>query len=173
MKAQLILSAIFGAMLFSAPAVNADNSSIVPPRPINIQGGPGIAVSMTSSQAELPEAAQRFLQTIYSRDVVGPVTFNAVKDRYKVIVGNGTQIVFDKKGKVDDIQAPQGESLYARAVSAILPEKAYKHLESAGLLEYVTGIKDAQGRGKRVMLLNAMPPEVLFDVDGVFVILND
>ncbi len=171
MKKTQILTTLLCAMAFAVPSLNAEN--ILPDQPIQLQGGPGIAVKVSATQTMLPPAAQKFLQTIYSRDVVGPITFNAVKDVYDVEVGNGTKITFDKKGQVQDIQAPTGESLYGRAVAAVLPEKAYKHLEEAGLLEYVTGIKNAHGHGLRVMLLNAMPPEMLFDVDGLFIIVDD
>ena len=171
MKKTQLLTALLCALALATPTLKADN--ILPDQPIQLQGGPGIAVKVSATPNMLPSEAQKFLQTIYSRDVIGPVTFNAVKDVYDVEVGNGTKITFDKEGKVKDIQAPQGEALYGRAVAAVLPEKAYKHLEEAGLLEYVTGIKDAQGRGLRVMLLNAMPPEILFDVDGLFIIMDD
>lgn len=171
-KTHFVLASVLSLAASTAPAICAQNN-ILPDQPINIQGGPGIAVSMSSSQSELPAEAQKFLQTIYSRDAVGPVTFNAIKNQYKVVVGNGTQITFNKEGKVKDIQAPRGESLPQRAVQAVLSSKVFKHLVDANLIEDVTGIKDAGSRGMRVQLLNAMPPEMLFDIDGLFVILDD
>ena len=169
-KTHIIAPLLLAAALFF-PTVNAQN--IVPNHPIQLQGGPGIAVKVSATPGMLPQEAQKFLQTIYSRDALGPITFNAVKDTYQVEVGSGTKITFDKNGKVKDIMAPEGESLYGRAIAAVLPEKAYKHLENAGLLEDVTGIKNADSRGLRVLLLNAMPPEMLFDVDGLFIIIDD
>ena len=129
--------------------------------------------SVSATQEQLPEAAQKFLQTYYSRVMVGYVNHNVVKDVYNVELGNGVKITFDSKGKVEDIQAPGNDSLYIPAIKAVLPEKAYKHLEQAGLLYEVTGIKNADGKGLRVQLLNAMPPEMLFDVDGLFIIVDD
>lgn len=172
MKTKLF-SAIAAVAILGTSAITAQNSSIVPPTPINLQGGPGIVTSISSSQSELPENAQKFLQTVYSRVMVGPVTHNVVNDTYKVELGNDVKITFNNKGQVEDIQAPYPESLFIPAIKAVLPEKAFTHLEKAGLLSEVTGIKNATGKGLRVQLLNAMPPEILFDLDGLFIILDD
>lgn len=138
-----------------------------------ISGGPGIVTAISSTQAQLPRQAQQFLQRIYSRDAVVNVIHNIVKDTYLVTLGNDVKITFTADGRVDDIQAPYPDSLYGRAIQAVLPAKAYKHLEDAGLLDSVTGIKNAVGHGLRVQLLNNMPPEMLFDVDGLFIIVDD
>ena len=138
-----------------------------------LMGGPGIVTSISVNQSQLPRAAQDFLQTVYSRVAVGPVMHNTIKNTYKVTLGNDVKVTFNAKGQVEDIQAPYPDVLYDAAVKAVLPEKAYSHLEKDGLLPEVTGIKNATGKGLRVQLLNAMPPEMLFDIDGVFVIVND
>ncbi len=166
-----LIAAIAAAII--APAVTAQTHSIVPPTPINIQGGPGIATSISATPNELPAAAQHFLQTVYSRVMVGPITHNVIHDTYRVTLGNDVTVTFNRDGRVKDIQAPCPESLYIPAIKAVLPERAYKHLERAGLLDEVTGIIDATGRGMRVLLLNATPPEMLFDLDGLFIIVDD
>lgn len=174
MKTTLALLAL--AAFLSAPALAAQTTATkndACANPYLLMGGPGIVTSESATPQQLPRKAQEFLQTYYSRVMVGPVNHNVIKDTYNVELGNGVKITFDAKGKVDDIQAPGTESLYAPAIEAILPPKAYKHLEDAGLLYEVTGIKNARGKGMRVELLNAMPPEILFDVDGLFVILDD
>lgn len=136
-------------------------------------GGPGLVVSESASQNQLPQAAQDFLQTYYSRVMVGPINHNVIKDTYNVELGNGVKITFNGKGQVEDIKSEGTDPLYEPAIKAVLPEKAYTHLKNAGLLPEVTGIKNARGRGLSVQLLNAMPPQMLFDVDGVFIILDD
>lgn len=141
--------------------------------PYLLMGGPGIVTSESATPQQLPQAAQQFLQTYYSRVMVGKIMRNVVNNTYNVELGNGVKVTFDAKGKVQDIQSPGTDPLYEPAVKAILPEKAYKHLEDAGLLPDVTGIKNADGKGLRVQLLNAMPPEMLFDVDGLFIIVDD
>lgn len=161
--------AILGTALF---AVFVPRSYAAVPE-FQLQGGPGIVTSISATQSELPQAAQQFLQTVYGRVAVGPVTHNLVNHTYKVTLGNDVKVTFTADGRVDDIQAPYPESLFRPAIKAVLPEKAYDHLEKAGLLDEVTGIKNAAGRGLRVQLLNAMPPEMLFDIDGLFVILED
>ena len=170
---------LMAALLFAAVApIYAQNYQASGIKPSNAQiynlmGGPGIVTSESATQDQLPQAAQNFLQTYYSRVMVGPITHNVVKGQYNVELGNGVKVTFNSAGKVINIVAPTGDSLYAPAIQAVLPAKAYKHLVDAGLLEEVTGIKDATGKGLRVQLLNAMPPEMMFDVDGVFIIIDD
>ena len=156
-------------------SMSAQNQPTATPsnNPYLLMGGPGIVTSVSATPNQLPEAAQKFLQTYYSRVMVGTINHNVVKDVYNVELGNGVNVTFNSKGQVEDIQAPGTESLYIPAIKAVLPAKAYSHLEKAGLLQEVTGIKNAVGKGLRVQLLNAMPPEMLFDVDGLFIILDD
>lgn len=151
----------------------AAQTSVNTTLPFGLMGGPGIVTKESATPDQLPAAAQNFLQTYYSRVMVGPISRNVIKNTYSVELGNGVNITFNSNGKVVDIQSPGTEPLYSQAVKAVLPAKAYKHLEDAGLLEEVTGIKDATGKGLRVMLLNNMPPEMLFDIDGLFVIIDD
>lgn len=182
MKTRTILTLIFmGAVAVGSlsaqtntctQASSCDTTSPVKFNP-GIMGGPGIVISESATQSQLPEGAQKFLQTYYSRVMVGPVKHNVVKDTYNVTLGNGVKVTFNGKGEVDDITSEGTEPLYEPAIKAILPEKAYKHLADAGLLYEVTGIKNARGKGLRIDLLNAMPPSVIFDVDGVFIILDD
>lgn len=141
--------------------------------PYLLMGGPGIVTSESATPNQLPKDAQEFLRNYYSRDMITYVNRNVVKDQYNVKLGNGVSVTFDAKGKVADIQAPGREGLFIPAIKAVLPKKAFKHLEEAGLLYEVTGIKNADGKGLRVQLLNAMPPEMLFDVDGLFIIVDD
>lgn len=183
------LAALAAALILIAPALSARNTSNCnnsnnaactekckteqPANPYLLMGGPGIVTSESATPNQLPTAAQDFLQTYYSRVMVGPITHNVIKDTYSVELGNGVKVTFNAQGKVDDIQAPYPDSLYAPAIKAVLPAKAYTHLEQAGLLYDVTGIKNAAGKGLRVQLLNAMPPEMLFDLDGLFLIVED
>lgn len=160
-------------LAFCTPALMAQTQKTENPNPYQLMGGPGIVTSVSATPQQLPKAAQEFLQTYYSRVMVGPINHNVVKDMYNVELGNGVNVTFTADGKVDDIQSPGTEPLYSPAVKAVLPAKAYKHLEDAGLLEEVTGIKNAVGKGLRVQLLNAMPPEMLFDVNGLFIIVDD
>lgn len=138
-----------------------------------LMAGPGIVTSVSISQSQLPKAAQTFLQTVYSRVAVGPVKHNTIKNTYNVTLGNDVKVTFNAKGQVVDIQASYPDVLFAGAVKAVLPDKVCRHLAKDGLLGKVTGIKNAGGKVLRVMFLNNMPPEMLFDVDGVFVFVND
>ena len=171
------LITLFAVSLLAMPAIYAQkpaSDSAVPsaPAPYLLMGGPGKVTSVSATPQQLPEAAQTFLRTYYSRVMVGDISHNTLKDTYKVTLGNGVKVTFNASGKVIDIESEGTDPLYEPAIKAILPEKAYKHLEQADLLSEVTGVKNAQGKGLRVILANNMPPEMLFDVDGLFIIVD-
>lgn len=176
MKTQHI-TALVAALLIATPfikaqTVNDDNTSTTEAHLYTLMGGPGIVTAESATPSQLPQKAQDFLQLYYSRDVIGTITHNTLKDQYDVELGNGVNVTFDNQGRVDDIQAPEGDGLFLPVIKAVLPDKTYRHLEQAGLLYDVTGIKNIQGHDMRIELLNAMPPEILFDIDGAFVIID-
>lgn len=143
------------------------------PPEATLLGGPGIVVSESATQNQLPAKAQEFLQTYYSRVMVTSVNHNIVKDTYNVELGNGVKVTFTGNGSVKNIYAPGTDALFEPVIKAVLPEKAYNHLAQAGLLYEVTAITNAEGKGLSVQLLKNIPPEILFDVDGVFIIVDD
>lgn len=180
MKTQIIAIALT-ALTMGTLSVSAqnDNTACTPASTAatafrdGLFGGPGIVTSESATSDQLPAKAQEFLRNVYSRVMVVTINHNVVADTYNVTLGNGVKITFNNQGSVEDIQAPYPDSLYIPAIEASLPPKAFKHLEQAGLLYEVTGIKNATGKGLRVQLLNATPPEMLFDIDGLFIIVDD
>lgn len=168
------------AVALLAPAAvaqtNGSNSGIPKPGQVpdlHLQGGPGIVISASQTTENMPAAAQDFLKTYYGNDPVIRCHENFIKETYDVDLEDGTHILFNHDGKVRDINAGDYATIPAGAIKAILPAKTYKHLEQSGTLNLVMGIKDAGPKGFGVALLNNVPPQMIFDIDGTFVIVAE
>lgn len=135
-----------------------------------LQGGPGIAISGSQAPENMPDSAKTFLNKFYADDPVAQCHEDFIKQTYHVILEDGTDITFNKQGKVRDIKNGGNIALSPDLLKAILPAKTVKHLGQAGALNDVSAVKDAGEKGFGVALLNNVPPQMIFDVDGTFII---
>jgi hypothetical protein len=168
---------MFGALALSAIFTVTAQNNVVPTGAVaekfaQIAGGPGIVVSGSVDRSQLPANADKFLNSAFPGVAVSTLTKNFVKDTYNVTLANNVKLVFDKDGKVDNIVMPNLEAIPANVLSDILPAKAVKHIAQAGYANQVFEIKKAQDRGFSVFLLNNTPPQMIFDLDGTFLILD-
>ena len=169
--AALVCAAAFAA----APAQAGDNGVImkdgvaVPTEPIFLNGGPGIAISGSQNAENMPSKAWNFLKDNYKDNPVAKCTENFVKQTYHVVLADSTTISFTKDGSVRDLYEGNNASIPEKALEAILPAKTVKHLRDAGVLDEVSAVRNAGKNGFGVVLLNNIPPQMIFDVDGVFV----
>lgn len=136
---------------------------------MRLYGGPGLAVSGTQSTENMPTAAKNFLSEYFSTLPVKSCHEDFIKQSYHVVLTDGTNMTFDKTGKVKDIYMSDNQSIPTSALSDILPEKTINHLRQAGVLNQVTSLKDAGKNGFGIALLNNIPPQMIFDVDGTFI----
>lgn len=169
----IVLSLIFvmALSLTTFAETSKDSTAIkLPSEPLMINGGPGIVVSASTQVDQLPADAQQFLREYYGDNPVMKCKINYVKDNSSVTLADGTGITFDKDGKVDDIRTANNTSLPTRVLEAVLPAEAYKHLVATDCQGLVSAVKNAHGRGFHVMLLDTVPPYMIFDMGGVFVI---
>ena len=158
------------AMLIAASAMAKVEIPDSVHRTLYLQGGPGIAISGSRTVENMPAPAREFLTKYFGYAQVSACHENFVKETYHVVLSDGTTMTFNHDGKVRDIHMAYNMSIPVAALSAILPEKTVSHLQQAGVLDEVTAIKDAGKNGFGVALLNSIPSEMIFDVDGTFVI---
>ena len=167
---------LFSAIALTAVLASSAQSSVVPTGAVaekfaQIAGGPGIVTAGSVDESELPTDAAKFVSANFPGATVTSLIKNFVKDTYNLTLSNGVKLVFDAKGKVDNIVMPDLQTVPAKALADILPAKAVKHLEKSGYINQVYEIKKAQDRGFSVFLLNNTPPQMIFDIDGTFLIL--
>lgn len=139
-------------------------------REYQLQAGPGIAISGTQQVWNMPQAAQDFLEKNYKGIRAVSCKEDFIKRTYHVVLKDGTSIIFNKDGKVVDIIGGNDGSIKEGTIADILPAKAVSHLRQAGVIDEVNTIRNANEKGFGVILLNDIPPEMIFDVDGTFVI---
>ena len=168
---------LLAALLLVAPVALAQatsSTSVLPPasvaRQLALQGGPGIAGSGSVEADALPPQAQNFLREDYPSTKPSKITRNFVRDTYHVTLADGTRITFSKDGVVTGIIAPGGTALPLEVLADILPQNTSIHLAEAGMIDEITEIQGVPGKGTVVMLLKTVPPTMLFDLDGNFVV---
>ena len=171
MKHTLLKFAGILAIAFAWTPVSAQKPA-TPPN-ILLNGGPGIVISGSQTTENMPAAAQEFLKKNYPNDPVIKCHENFVKETYNVDLEDGTSIVFNHDGKVKDINAGDYATIPEATLSDILPAKTVKHLEQSGTAGLVTAIKNAGDKGFGVALLNNVPPQMIFDIDGTFIIVAE
>ncbi len=166
-----ILAIITAVIIASASGMA--QQPVIPSHPLLIQGGPGIVVSGSALPRQLPQAAQQFLKNDYPADQPSSITRNYIKDTYHVTLAGGTRLTFDAKGQVTDIIAPKDMVIPLEVIADILPQKTSIHLAEAGLIDEISEIQNAAGRGTIVMTLRSTPPRLLFDLNGNFIMFYD
>ena len=80
------------------------------------------------------------------------------------------QFFVDKDGGVTDIRQGGNRSINTDALSEIIAPNVYLHLIEVGDIQNVNMVKNAEGSGTCVMLINTTPSQLIFDVDGNFII---
>lgn len=133
--------------------------------------GPAVAGSVEMSQ--VPEAVRGFIQKHYPSATVVRIEKEFDTGNYDVDLSDGTDIDFNSKGKVIDIEAPDKAVLPESVLKAVLPAKTVEHLRKSGYLTSVDEISYKGARGYKVSLSRQTPDEIVYDVEGTFVMFDD
>lgn len=116
----------------------------------------------------LPDAAKSFINKHYKGVAVIECEKGFLSGKYDVELADDTDIDFDSKGNVIDIDAGGNNVLSLAVLKDILPSKAISELEKRGQINIVESVKRT-GRGYKVELRKADPDEVSFAADGTFI----
>lgn len=156
------------AALAVAPLAVQAQKSIVPPAPIQLNGGPGPAIAGSFNPNKLPYKALKFLRSNYGKEHLVSSEQNFGTDRYELTLSNGTEIAFDIKGKVREIEAAEGQTLPVSVVRSILPRKTVEHLAANGFLDRVEEIQNTR-KGYVVSLSTDSPDDINYSLKGELV----
>lgn len=165
MKIKGILS-VFAAMAILVGVNAAD---------VNAQyyGGPGIAMSGSATQAQLPAKAKNFINKHYKGVEIKKCEQYYAKGKYEVELVTGVDLEFNSKGDIVEIDAPGNSVLPKYVLKDLLPRKAYSRLEKDGYINYVDSIEFKKGKAIEVGLEIPGPDTYVFDIDGVFLAIQD
>lgn len=126
MKFIRILAACLLAGAATVPTLAADPS--VPFRFVT----PGPVISGSVDVTQLPADAVKYLDKYFSGVKAMEIDREYLAGKYDVQMADGTEIEFDSKGKVVEIDARDGYALGISLLQSILPADAVKFLEKNG-----------------------------------------
>lgn len=167
MKSKSLLSGIASlAILFGA----ADAVAQVP---FNTGGNPGIAIAGSQTYDQLPENAQSFIKKHFRDAGVRTCEKFFAKGKYEVELTNGVDLEFNTKGELIEVDAPDNTVLPVSVVKEVMPRKAFDRLEKDGFTGNVESIEFNRGKVYEVDLNIPGPDTYVFDIDGVFLAIED
>lgn len=163
---QLVSVVALSAIIFGGATVMAQV-------PVINGGNPGIVMAGSQKYTQLPEKAKKFIEKHFKDIAVRSCEKYFAKGKYEVELVNGMDLDFDAKGNILEIDAPTKTVLPVPVVKDILPSKAYDRLVKDGLNTMVESIEFKRGKAYEVELNTAGPDTYIFDINGVFIAIED
>lgn len=162
-----MLTAALAAALLSAPMVSAQ-------QPVGgAQSAPGIVVAGSIESAQLPKPAKDFIKKHFPGAAIKESSRDFISGEYDVELVDGTDLEFNSKGEIIEIEAGKRKVLSQRLLKEILPDKAYKELESRSYINNVETVKKDSRKGYKVELRNVDLDDYRFAPDGTLISIDD
>lgn len=161
-----LFAAIAVALTTTAPMVSAQQLD-------NVNGGPGIAVSGSVDAAQLPKPAKDFIKKHFPGIAIKDTDRSFISGEYDVDLVDGTDLEFNSKGDIIEVEAGRNGVLSTRLLKELLPDKAYKELERRGNINNVETVKKDSRKGYKVELRNVDLDDYRFDIEGVLISVDD
>lgn len=132
-------------------------------------GSPGIAIAGSVEKSQIPAAVSATVAKLYPGVAITSSVIEFESQEYELKLANGVEMDVTAKGKLKEIEAPEGKTLDTKVVKAILPEKTIKHLTEKGYIGMVDEIKSKGTKGYKVSLIQNTPEELIYDIDGTLI----
>lgn len=161
------LSAALAATLLCSPIVSAQQTIGV------VQSEPGIAVAGSIESAQLPKPAKDFIKKHFPGVDIKDSERDFLSGEYDVDLVDGTDLEFNSKGEIIEIEAGKRHVLSQRLLKEILPDRAYKELERQGNINNVETVKKDSRKGYKVELRNVDLDDYRFDIEGVLISIDN
>ncbi len=137
-----------------------------------VQGGVGPVVSGTVDNSQLPEAAKTFIKKHYPNRSIVEVDKGFMSGNYEVELSDGTELDFNSKGKVTEVDAAHNSVIEPVVIEEIISPKAYKELNNRGFTGNVESVKTTN-KHQKVELRGYEYDTVIFDLDGNLIAITD
>lgn len=137
-----------------------------------IQGGVGPVISGSVNESQLPEAAKAFIQKHYPNRSIQEVDKGFISGTYEVELSDGTELEFNSKGKVTEVEAARHSVLEPVVIEEVISPKAYKELSNRGFTGNVESVKTSN-KHQKVELRGYEYDTVIFDLDGNLIAITD
>ncbi len=148
-------------------------STIAAQAPYYNGGNPGIVTAASQDASQLPEKATKFIDKHFKNVGISKCEKYFAKGKYEVELVNGIDLEFDSKGNILEIDAPGNTVLPATVVKDIIPSKAYERLSNDGFSAMVESIEFNRGKVYEIELNIPGPDTFVFDINGVFLAIED
>ena len=142
MKKTLLTSLLLGIAAIAAPLAVSAQQNVVPDRPINIGG---VGPAMSENVKMIPINGIRFIVEYYPDDGIVSMEKEFASNTYDVKLTNGTEIEFNSKGNVIEIDAADNSTIPLDVLQAVLPANTYQALQNDGIASNVESIEMTKG----------------------------
>lgn len=148
-------------------------ATVVAQVPVNVGGNPGIVMAGSENYSQLPEKARAFIEKHFKDTGIRKCEKYFAKGRYEVELSNGVDLEFNTDGNLIEIDAPGDMRLPVAVVKDVLPSKAYERLVKDGFNAMVESVEFNRGKVYEVELNIPGPDTYVFDINGVFLAIED
>lgn len=93
---------------------------------------------------KLPSDAKAFLRAYYGHNYLKDCEFNDDNGNYEVTMSDGTEVEFNSRGEVVEIEAADRQALSAAVIENILPADAYAKLQEMGYASKIEKIETSR-----------------------------
>lgn len=163
MKRSIIPALMLAIAAVAAPVFSNAQCKVVPDKPVKV-GGVGPVV--TKSVEMIPEPALTFIVEYYPAAGIVEMEKNTLRNTYEVELADGTELEFDSKGRVIEIDADDN-NIPVDALQALLPDTAFNDLKAKNALDQVESVKLTK-KGYKVELNDNADTSFIYAIDGVF-----
>lgn len=139
----------------------------------SVNGGPGIAIAGSIDTAQLPKPAKDFIKKHFPGIAIKETERSFISGEYDVDLVDGTELEFNSKGEIIEVEAGHNRVLSMRLLKELLPDKAYKELERRGNINNVETVKKDSRKGYKVELRDVDLDDYRFDIEGVLISVDD
>ncbi len=147
-------------------------AQVVPPKPVEIST-PGIAIAGSYDQSKLPKEAHEFIAKYFPGTSIVKCEQYYAKGKVEVELNTSVDIDFDLKGNPIEVEAPDNTALPREVVKKMLHDTAFVRLLADGYADKVESIEINRGRIVEVSVIKSKPDTYVFDINGLFIALED
>ncbi|MCM1491072.1 MAG: PepSY-like domain-containing protein [Muribaculum sp.] len=142
MKKTLLTSLLIGIAAIAASSMANAQQKVVPDKPIRIGS---VGPAMSESVKMIPINGIRFIVEYYPDDGIVSMEKELASNTYDVKLTNGTEIEFNSKGNVIEIDAADNSTIPLDVLQAVLPANTYQALQNDGIASNVESIEMTKG----------------------------
>lgn len=134
--------------------------------------GVGPVVSGSIDYESLPSKARKFLQKYCDGHAITRCEKEFTSGDFNLTLADGIDMVFDSKGRLIDIEAPESYSLAPVLLKAVVPGKLYNLLDHNGFKSCVERVHH-DSMGYRLEVADPVFGQVCYDPSGVLMLIVD